>query len=430
MDLKPQVKAQKNGLKLVLQNISQMQSVTSLLLVKAGSRQEKEEQAGMAHFLEHLVFKGTKKYPNALILSSAVDSIGAEFNAFTSKEYTGFYVKAAASHLALALDILAELVFAPLLPKEEIEKEKGVIIEEINMYEDNPMAKVALDFENLIFPHSSLGRETIGYKKTIKKFKRFHLLAFKDLYYQPQNMVLAIAGNLAHFPSSRAIACQIGKSFAEKKVKSLHKLEKLSLGKSRFMQQKPALKIAFKKTEQSHLCLGFRAFKQDHPYRYVLAVLSTILGGNMSSRLFTEIREKRGLAYYIKSSLNAYTDNGYLLIQAGVDHYKTKEAVKVILEVLSRADFSNKEIKRAKEFLKGRLALDLEDSREIASLFAEDLLMEGKIRTPAEIRKKIDKVSLGDLKKISRKIFVAKGLNFALVGPHKDEEKFAKILKI
>jgi predicted Zn-dependent peptidase len=427
MNLKPEIVNLKPGPKLVFLNIPQFKSVTALLMVKVGSRYETDKQAGISHFLEHLVSKGTKKYPNSLAISTKLDSIGAEHNAFTSKEYTGYYVKSASAHLNLSLDILSQLVFEPLLKPENIKKEKGVIIEEINMYNDMPMAKVARIYEELLYHKTSLGREVIGFKKSVSNLQSQDFKSYLNFCYQPFNMVLGIIGGF----KTKNLKNQVKKYFARSvSQKSVNRPKKL-----KFMQTKPELKISFKKTQQTHLCLGFRSYPKGHKNRYTLAVLSTILGGNMSSRLFTQVRENRGLAYYIKSNINTYFDNGYLVVQAGVDVKKLEQTIKVILTEFSKLktknyDISLKELNRAKDYLKGKLALSLEDSKDIAGLFVEDLLLENKIRTYDQIIKGVEKVGLDDLKKVAKQVFVNKGLNLAVIGPYKTKDKFSKILKL
>jgi len=436
MNFKPQLQTLANKIKLVTLDLPQSQSVTVLIMIKIGSRYESDRLAGISHFLEHLVFKGTQKYPTAFDLTSKVDSIGAEFNAFTGKEYTGFYIKSASAHLQLSLDILSQLVFHPTLPEKEMEKEKGVICEEINMREDMPMAKISEIYELLLYGNTSLGREIAGYKKTVKAMKKEDFINYLQTWYKPERMILGIVGGL-HIKETPCL-----KNFTVKNNSSSIKDAPLALT---FNQEKPQLRLEYKKTEQAHFCLGVRAFPHAHKDRYVMAVLATILGGNMSSRLFTEVREKRGLAYYIKSDINTYFDHGYFVSQAGVDINKAEEAIKVILEEYNKisnvptqgwsasgrkSQNSKLELNRAKEYIKGKLALSLEDSHGMASLFVEDLLLDGKVRTPAEIIKSVEKVTIDDISRVAKTIFVNQGLNLAVIGPYKNKEKFAKLLKL
>ncbi len=434
-----------NGLTLITVPMPAVKSVTVLVMVKVGSRNEEQKTRGISHFIEHMVFKGTKKYPTHLDLSSTIDAIGAEMNAFTGKECTGFYVKSAAKHLDLGLDILSQLIFKPLIDSQEIKKEKGVIIEEFNMINDHPMSKISYDFETLLYGNTSLGWETIGTKKTVVKMRRNNFLDYMGKWYRPENMVVGIAGATPKasrlrrgFGGQASVRRQASRYF-EKDVGAHHdapELRAIRESPLQFPQDKPALKSRFKKTEQTHFCLGVRAFKRGHKDRYILAVLATILGGNMSSRLFIEVREKRGLAYYVKTTPQAYLDNGYLVTQAGTDIGKAGEAMRVILEeyekvASSQQPVASKELKRAKEFLKGRLILGLEDSKEVASLFSEDWLMERQIRTPDKILKEIDKVTLEDVRRVAKEIFTPKGINLAIIGPYKerDRQKFEKIIK-
>lgn len=437
MNFKPQTKTLKNNLRLITLNLPQSPSVTALIMVKVGSRYENDKIAGLSHFIEHMVFKGTKKYPTAFKLSSVIDSIGAEFNAFTSKENTCFYVKSSADQLSLSLDILSQMIFKPLLKQKEINKEKGVILEEINMREDIPMSKVSEEFEALVYGKTPLGRDVIGFRKTVKEMKRDNFLAYRRQWYQPSRMALAIIGGiksqksvkenlnkyfLKNYSQQSAAVGQKGQISQEKEPEKLN-----------FSQQKPALRIKYQKTKQAHFCLGARAFPRGHKDRYVMALLAIILGGNMSSRLFTEVREKRGLAYYIKTDVNTYFDNGYLVSQAGTDINKAEEAIKIILneyQKISGDKISNQELKRAKEYFKGKMALGLEDSKGLATLFSEDLLLDGKIRTPQKIISGVEKVSLSDLKRVGKKIFTNQGLNLAIIGPYKDKKKFEKILRV
>jgi predicted Zn-dependent peptidase len=414
------------GLKLITIPVPGVKSVTALLLVRAGTRHEKPETNGISHFLEHMVFKGTLKYPTALDISTAVDELGAEFNAFTGKEYTGFYVKSAAQHVERAVDVVCQLVFGPKLAKKDLEVERGVILEEIRMYEDQPMAKVGKEFETLLYSNTALGWETVGKPENIRSLAVSDFVAYRNSLYQPSRMVLALAGN----PEA------VGNREAGKIIKTyLDKVNQVEGPKEErfiFHQPTPALRLVEKKTEQAHLCLGVRAYAKGDKRRYAAAVLAGLLGGGMSSRLFQEIREKRGLAYYVKADVQAYTDNGYLVMQAGTEPKNVREVIQVALQEfakISAGRFMNSELTKAKEYLKGQFILSLEDSQAVADHFGEDLLLEGKVRTPGEILTATDQVTKAQVQKVAREIFVNSGLNLAVISPKINEEQMEKSLR-
>lgn len=414
----------KNGLRLITVPMPQMESVTAMILVGAGSRYETPKIKGISHFSEHMAFKGTLKRPSARMLSSLIDSIGGYFNAATSKEETLFYIKSASKHLPLAIDVLADIVLNPKLVLAEIEKEKGVIVEEVNMREDVPMAQVADYFERLLYPGSPLGWDVIGEKETIKAISRKDFLDYRQQLYFPQNMILVIAGGFNQAQAEQLVGNFLGGI----KTKGLRPAPK-----EVFFQNKPQIFLKTKKTDQTHLILGVRGNPLGHPDRYAEAILATILGGNMSSRLFLEVREKRGLAYYIHTDAEHYRDNGYLATAAGVDTRRVQEAIKIILQEYQKIvkDFTvnQKELEKAKDFVKGRLILELEDSRNVASLYGSQELLEGKTRTPKEIMAGVDQVSVFDIARVAREFFANERLNLALIGPDQDEAKLKKILR-
>ena len=415
----------KNGLRLITVPMPQMESVTAMILVGAGSRYETKETNGISHFLEHMVFKGTKKRPSALAISSAIDGIGADFNAATGKEETLFYVKSARQHLGLAIDVLTDMVLESKIALEEIEREKGVIIEEINMYEDLPMRRVVEYFEKLLYPDSSLGWDIAGEKETIRKIEREDFLGYLGRLYFPQNLILVVAGGFTQ-NEARKLAHKYLGSFGSKR-------EKLPKPKEKFKQSGPQVFLKTKKTDQTHLYLGVWGNPLGHKDRYIEAVLGSILGGGMSSRLFIQVRERRGLAYYVRADVEHYLDNGYLSTAAGVDTQRVEEAIKVILEeyqkISKASEISQKELNKAREFVKGRLILDLEDSRNVANLYGTQELLEGEIKTPEEIVAGIEKVTREDVARVAREFFTNERLNLAIIGPFEDKKPFEKILK-
>ncbi len=316
-----------NGLKIVTVPMMQAKSVTATVFVGAGQRYETPEINGISHFLEHMFFKGTQKRPAAIDISSTIDGIGGEFNAGTSKEYTLFYVKSASNHLDLDLDVLSDILRNSKFDKEEIEREKGVVIEEINMYEDLPRTRVDDFYDQLLWPKNPLGWTVLGKKEVIRGIERENFLSYMSSLYVPNNMIVGIAGN---FDESQVIE-QVKRCFGD-----LPTGKTISYLKAEEVQEKPAVSLHWKKTDQAHLVLGVRSYPLIHKEKYNIWVLATVLGSGASSRLFMNVRERRGLAYYVRSLLSEYQDVGSLVAKAGVRLEKIEEAVTVILDEFAR----------------------------------------------------------------------------------------------
>jgi len=410
-----------------LQVPMEVASATVLVMVRSGSRDEPTSLAGISHFLEHMLFKGTEKYPSALALTSAIDSVGGEFNAFTSKEFTGFYVKVAAKHLPLGIDVLSQMLTAAKLDQNDIEREKGVVIEEINLYEDLPTRKVSDVFDRLMYGDNGLGRETVGAKETVRSLTRSNLVSYLSRRYSAPRTVVGIVGGVGDGSSKIAkIRRMVDLGFAQ-----MGKEETQRWGSTVVVsRRRPCVSLFFKDTNQAHFIVGVPALKRGHRDRFALAVLATALGGNMSSRLFTEIREKRGLAYYVKADVDTFFDIGSFSVHAGVEIKKIEDAVRVTLEELAKAGsgggsggIAEKEVAAAKEYLRGQFILDLEDSHEVADHFVRRYLLEGKILTPREFLTKIEEVRQEDVVRVARKIFVNDGLCLAVVGPYSDKDR-------
>ena len=413
----------KNGLRLLTIPMPGVASVTLLLMVGAGSRYEEKEINGLSHFLEHMAFKGTKKRPTALDIATLIDGIGGEFNAFTSKDHTGYYIKAASKHLPLVFDVLSDMMLHSKFDPAEIEREKGVIIEEINMYEDMPIRKISDLYENLLYGNTKLGRDIAGIPDVIRSIKRDDFLSYLNRFYSPANTIVTVSGGIDG--DLREMTAKYLGLWQNKKTERPEKAGD--------EQKKPALLLRHKDTQQAHLCIGVRSYSLTNPDRYKLGLLTNILGGGMSSRLFIEVRERRGLAYYVRSSNEMYTDVGNFVTQAGVDTKRIDDAIKVILGEFSRIreePIKAEELKKAKENLKGKLILDLEDSRNVAGLFASAELLEDKVRTPEEIMKNVDKVTAEEVMETARNIFKEQTLNLAIIGPYKEEERLKKLLKL
>ncbi len=414
----------KNGLRIITAPMPQVKSVTALILVGAGSRYETKKTNGIAHFAEHMFFKGTKKRPAARAISMTIDGVGGVINAFTGQEYTGFWVKAAATHLNLALDVLTDMILDSKFDSKEINRERGVITEEINLYLDTPSSYVGDLFMRALYGDHPLGWDIAGQKKVIKKVSRQDFLSYLRSLYHPNNMVVSLAGDLDGPEAQKEV---------EKFLGRLKKTKSASFEPFEKSQNKPQLKVKFKRTDQAHFCLGFPAYPIGHKDRYALSVLNSVLGVGMSSRLFIEVRERRGLAYYSYSSVGTHLDTGFLVAQSGVDIKRINEAIKVILsefDKLRNKKVGAKEFAKAKEIIKGRLVLGLEDSQAVANFFGGQELLEKKIKTPEQVIKKIDAVTASDVQRVARDIFVNKGLNLAVIGPFKDKGKFEKILKL
>ena len=415
-----------NGLTVITIPMPSFESATALVMVGAGSRYETRQNNGISHFLEHMAFKGTKSRPTFMEISGLVDGIGGEFNAFTGKEYTGYYIKAGKNNIELCLDIISDMLQNSKLESAEIEKEKGVIIEEINLYEDTPMRNIGDVYERLLYGDTPLGWDTVGEKDIIRSIKREDFTKYLESLYSPSNMTVVLAGGVSEGQSVELVEKYFSKMKKFKPEKALAIKEN---------QKKPAVSVKNKKTEQAHLALGVRTVPLGSDERYPLSVLSSVLGGGMSSRLFSEVREKRGLAYYVKASSDQYTDAGSLVITAGVDPKRIEEAVEVILAELSdlrdgRKKIAVEELKKAKEYLKGHLVLELEDSRSVSIFYASQNILEKEIKNPDEVLSKIDGVTEGEVMKAAKKYLVKETLNLAVIGNFKDKGKFEKLLSL
>ena len=425
--MRPQVFTLKNGLQVIFIDTKTFPTLTTLLLVGAGSRYENEKNNGIAHFLEHMFFKGSKKYPNPKIISQIIEEMGGHWNAFTSKDYTGYYIKASTDHFPKIIDILSDILLNSLFDISEIEKEKGVIAEEINMYEDMPQRRIGEIFEGLIYKNNPLGFDIAGNKKTVASFDRNTFVNYMHSLYHPNNTVLIVAGGLG--------SVQKYKLIIEEKFGNWKSGKKSSFVKIIESQTKPQMLIHYKKTEQAHFCLGFPTFGINDKRRRILNVLITILGGGASSKLFQEVREKKGLCYYIGTGAEQYFETGNIVTQAGVakDIEKVKVAISATLvehKNMIKGLFSDNDINRAKEMLKGRLLLSMEDSFNIAHFFGNKKLLENKIETPEEIIKEILSVKKEEIIELAKEIFTNDKLNFAIIGPFTDKKELEKIVEI
>lgn len=400
-------------------------AVTALVMVGVGSRYETPHINGGSHFIEHLLFKGTKRRPTALDITKELDGVGAEYNAFTSKDYTGYYIKIDGEKLALAIDILGDMIWHSTYQPAEVERERGVIIEEINMYEDNPMMHMEDLFEQTIFGRHPLGWLISGTRETMKAMSRTALLEYQKKTYRPDNMVVAVAGRFdAKHLESLVHTHFGGPQRARGRTPTFRRFSGHPIG--------PRVTVKTKETEQVQMALGVPAVSGTHADLPALNLLGTILGGNMSSRLFMEVREKRGLAYFVRAGTGTYQDTGLFMVQAGLERTRIEEAITAILGELGKVakrGVTAVELTRAKEYAHGKLVLELEDSQSIASFAGRQLLLERKFETPEQKMAKLRAVARADLQRVAAKYFRRKALALALIGPFNDPKPFRRLLE-
>jgi len=413
----------KNGLRLVTVPMKNTQAVTVLVLVGTGSKYETKDISGISHFLEHMFFKGTKKRPNTLAISLALDKVGGNYNAFTSQERTGYWAKVDAKHLDLALDWVSDIFLNSKLDPKEIEREKGVITEEINMYLDMPMDYINELWFKLLYGNQPAGWSVAGEKNIINKFKRNDFLLYLKKHYTSRNTVVVVAGNINGNIRSKI----------ETYFKNINIIK--SLGKKNVIekQNKPQVLLQYKKTDQAHFFLGVRAYNLFHKDAYVINVLSTILGSGMSSRLWISVREREGLGYYVFTENNVDLDTGYLATGAGIDNKRVGRAIEIILKEYRRIineKVGAEELRKAKDYIKGKTILRMESSDAQANFYANQELFENKILTLEEKFAKIEAVTAEDIQRVAKDIFKPEKLNLALIGPHKNKAKFQRLLKL
>lgn len=416
----------KNGLRIILAHQPQSLTATILTLVEAGSKYETKEVNGISHFFEHMCFKGTKKRPNPMDISLELDGLGAIYNAFTGMEYTGYFAKAIPKHSGKILEIISDLYLNPVFDQKEIDKERGVIIEEINMYEDLPMRRVQELFTFLLYGDQPAGWDIAGRKEVVQRLNRDDFLDYRAKHYLASSTTIVIAGNF----DKKKIVDLIRKNFVF--LQNGKKKEKI---KTREIQKKPAILLKSKGSDQTHLILGARAYDIFDKRKYALQVLADILGGGMSSRLFQKIRGDLGAAYYVRAEADLFTDHGYLAVSAGIDNSKLKQVVEAVLEEfkkISEKTVEAKELQKIKNHLIGNLIVHQETSDELAGFYGGQEILTKKIITPAELIKKIQAVKPEEITAVAKDIFRNQKLNLAVIGPSGAKEKveIEKILRL
>ncbi len=412
----------KNGLTLITIPMPHLDSVTTLVGVGAGSRYETKKINGISHFLEHMFFKGSKKYPTAEIIATLVDGIGAVNNAATSKEWTYYWIKSSSKHLELSVDILSSMLRDSLIDKTEMEREKGVIIEELRMYRDNPTRYIWELYETLQFGDQPLGWDIGGDEKTITSVERQNFVDYVDSLYSPKNMVLVFAGKL---PTD--IEKLSEKYFSDLPDRSKFKPKKYEKQK----QVKARVNIFYKKTDQANLILGVEGFDRYDKKRHAARVLATILGEGMSSRLFIQVRERRGLAYHVSADHESYIDTGFFASYAGLKLEKVYEGLEIIkqeIEATAKNKVTPDELKKAKEMIRGRIALRSESTNFLAEHFGVKFILDRELESFDEYLEKIDAVTSEDVLAVAQELFKKEKYNLQLIGPFKNSAKFEKIL--
>ncbi len=412
-----------NGLRAIYVPMQGTQTLTLLVLAGTGSRYETKDINGISHFLEHMFFKGTTKRPGKSDIAHELDAVGAAYNAFTDKELTGYWVKVDSKHSDLAFDVVSDIFLNSTIPQEEIEKERGVIIGEIDMYEDTPMRKIGDLFEELLYGDQPAGWDIAGRKEVIRSINRQHFIDYMDKHYRSKGVVVVVAGNITAENAKE----KVHKYFSTVKEGDVPK--PLPCVES---QSAPQIKVFYKETDQCHIILGARAYNMFDPRRWALGLLATILGGGMSSRLFIRIRDELGLGYYIRASSTLSLDHGYFEVSSGVDTARVAEAVEAIMAELKKIKANGveeKELQKAKDFIRGGTLLGLEASDDLASFFGLQEVLTNDVLTVEQKFSMMDKVTLADIKNVAEDIFQDKNLNLAVIGPLKDKAGFEGILK-
>lgn len=415
-----------NGLRLITVPMGGVSTVTIVVMVDTGSNNESKDVSGISHFLEHMFFKGTEKRPKAKIIAEEIDRLGGYQNAFTGHEYTGYHLKVRAEKFAEALDIIADMFQRSLIDPAEVEKERGAILQEYRMIHDTPQRLIGYLYEELLYGDQPAGWEIAGTPETIQRLAADELRAYFRRQYARENTFIVVAGNLelAHPDAVSAV----GAAFGEVRSGAPHPRPSVAE-----VQSAPRSSIRFKETDQTHLIIGGRAFgARDDGRRFAADVLAHVLGGSMASRLFEEIREKRGLAYAVSASFDGYTTYGSVAAYAGVEHGNLSKTVPLILQEYARIRdeaVPAEELRRAKESMKGRLAISLEASDDLAFFVGGEEVTTGKPMTAEEVFARIDAVTAPEIQAVAQRIFRPEGLNLAVIGPHRDTDAIARLIQ-
>lgn len=412
----------KNGMRIITIPMKENPTATVLVLVETGSKYENKDNNGISHFLEHMCFKGTTKRPSVFHITRELDAIGAQYNAFTGHEYTGYYAKSDYKNLDTILDVVSDIYLNPVFPEKEIEKEKGVIIEEINMYLDLPQTVAIYDFLKLLYGDHPAGWTTSGRKENILKMKRTDFIDYTSKHYVASATTVVISGKI----NEKDVFKKVSRTF-----KDIGKWKKDDKEKVVEVQKVPQVSVQYKDTDQTHIVLGVRSFNAYNKYNSILMVAKGILSGGMSSRLFQKLREEMGICYYVGADNSEYTDHGFFSVSAGVDSKRVKLAITAILDELNKLKTTlvkPDELNKVKQHLIGNLNLGLESSNSLAEFYGEQEILRKDLKKPEDIIKEIKAVTAEEIKFVAERIFKDEGLNLAIVGKFKDEKEFKEIL--
>jgi len=405
-----------NGVRVVTYDMGKRNSVSIGFWAGVGGRYESDDKKGAAHFLEHVIFKGSKKY-SCEEIKRQIEGVGGSLNAFTTEEQTCYYAKIPAQHLNQTFDVLADMVFQPLLAKKDVDKERTVIAEEIKMYHDLPQYHVLELLDALVWPNHPLGKGLAGTIETVLAMTHEDLHRFHEQYYSPANIVVAVCGRLNHEKVVKLTEAKL------KKIQGAFKREFVPAVR---IQDKPRVNLYHKPTEQMHLILGMQGYDEYDENRYALNLLNTILGGNMSSRLFVEVRENKGLAYSISSFFKTMHDTGLFAVRAGVDNQKLIEAMELIfkeLDKIGKHRVGDGEFKRAKEYVLGQIVLGLEDTMDHMLWIGENMIAKNKLETVKEVIRRFEKIKIADIQRVATEILDRRRYNLAVVGPLKEAQE-------
>ncbi len=409
-----------NGTRVLTAPMDHAQSVSCFVMFAAGSRYERREESGIAHFAEHMFFKGTERRPTARDIATEIDSIGGEFNAFTGKELTGYYVKCAAETRDVALDVLVDMLRNSRFDAGEIDREKGVIVEEMNMYADTPRSYIGNVWDRHVYGDQPLGWDVIGTEETVRGATRETFMGYLDRWYLPERTVVGVGGKIGD-----DLVARLEELLGDVPTGTTGTADPLVLP-----ENGSPVRIHTKQSDQAHVVIGARSYPHGHPDRYVLQLLSTVLGGGMSSRLFTEVRERRGLAYYVFSANQSYADAGTIGAQAGVDLTRIDEAVETIvaeLRRISRESVPAEELEKARSFAKGRFVLGLESPHATITFGLRREILEGRAVEPTEVLEGLDAVTTEDVARVAADLLGGE-LQLALIGPFDEPERFEPLL--